>query len=88
MRFLVNENFPLESVHNLQEPGHDAGAIIEDSPSAEDRDVLTRAAREQRIILTLAAAFLDKEVQPVARAGLDRSELVESELMHMGGKHA
>lgn len=52
MRFLANENFPLESVHRLREAGHDVGAIIEDSPGAKDREVLARATNENRIVLT------------------------------------
>ncbi len=55
MRFLANENFPLKSVHRLQEAGHDVVAIIEDSPGAKDWEILARATNEQRIVLTLAA---------------------------------
>lgn len=52
MRFLVNENFPLSSVKRLREAGFDVAAIVEDSPGAKDREILARAAREDRIILT------------------------------------
>jgi predicted nuclease of predicted toxin-antitoxin system len=52
MRFLANENFPLESVRSLRAAGHDVAAVIEDSPGAKDHEVLARAAREERIILT------------------------------------
>lgn len=52
MRFLADEDFPLKSVHCLREKGHDVAAIIEDSPSAKDREVLARAANEHRIVLT------------------------------------
>ncbi len=52
MRFLANENFPLESVRSLRAAGHDVAAVIEDSPGAKDHEVLARAAREECIILT------------------------------------
>lgn len=32
--------------------GHDVVAIIQDSPGAKDRELLSRAAREHRILLT------------------------------------
>lgn len=34
MLFLANENFPLKSVHRLQEANHDVRAVIIDSPGA------------------------------------------------------
>lgn len=52
MRFLANENFPLASVRRLRELGYDIVAVIEDSPGIEDPQVLARAAREARIVLT------------------------------------
>lgn len=52
MRFLANENFPLASVSCLREAGHDVAAVIKDSPGAKDAEVLARAAREERIVLT------------------------------------
>lgn len=52
MQFLANENFPLTSVRRLRESGYDVVYIREDSPGVEDEVVLTRAAREDRIILT------------------------------------
>lgn len=52
MRFLANENFPLVSVRNLRNIGLDITAIMEDSPGIQDTEVLARAVRENRIILT------------------------------------
>jgi predicted nuclease of predicted toxin-antitoxin system len=52
MQFLANENFPLASVRLLRAAGHDIVAIINDAPGIKDPEVLARAAREQRIILT------------------------------------
>lgn len=52
MRFLANENVPLVSVRLLRTSGHDVAAIAEDSPGAKDSEVLARANREQRIVLT------------------------------------
>ncbi|MCC5662655.1 DUF5615 family PIN-like protein [Nostoc sp. CHAB 5784] len=52
MRFLANENFPLPSVRLLRLAGYDVDSVTEDSPGIEDTEVLTRAANEQRVILT------------------------------------
>ncbi|MBE9093543.1 DUF5615 family PIN-like protein [Tychonema sp. LEGE 07203] len=51
MRFLVNENFPLQSVRLLRQADLEV-ASVEDSPGIEDSEVLARAADEQRVILT------------------------------------
>jgi predicted nuclease of predicted toxin-antitoxin system len=52
MRFLANENFPLASVNRLRQAGHDVVAVIEDTPGAKDIEILIRATREARIVLT------------------------------------
>jgi len=52
MDFLANENFPLASIKRLQDSYHDVASVIEDTPGAKDREVLTRAQQEKRIILT------------------------------------
>jgi predicted nuclease of predicted toxin-antitoxin system len=52
MRFLANENIPLTSVRHLREANYDTAAVIEDSPGATDREILVRAVREERIIVT------------------------------------
>ena len=51
-RFLANENIPLGSVHQLRAAGHDIIAASESFPGAGDTEVLSRARREDRIILT------------------------------------
>ncbi|MEZ4706533.1 MAG: DUF5615 family PIN-like protein [Caldilineaceae bacterium] len=52
MRFLANENFPLPSVRLLRGAGHDVVSITEESPGVADEQILRRALREERIILT------------------------------------
>ena len=52
MQFLANENFPLISVRLLRDAGYDIVSITEDSPGAKDIDILARAEREGRIVLT------------------------------------
>ncbi|GAB4581425.1 MAG: hypothetical protein Fur0022_41720 [Anaerolineales bacterium] len=52
MKFLANENFPVQSVQILRRAGIDISAIVEDSRSAKDSDILSRAHTESRIVLT------------------------------------
>lgn len=52
IRFLLNENVPLASICLLRQAGWDIAAIIEDSPGVSDTEVMARAHREQRIIVT------------------------------------
>ncbi len=52
MKFTANENFPLASVNCLRNSGYDVTAVIEETPGAEDKDILARANHEKRIILT------------------------------------
>jgi len=52
MDFVANENFPLFSVRLLRNAGHNVASIIEETPGATDSDILKRAQREKRIILT------------------------------------
>ncbi|GAK57316.1 hypothetical protein U27_04281 [Candidatus Vecturithrix granuli] len=52
MRCLANENFPLKSVFLLRTADHDVTSITEDSPGIKDQEVLERAVREQRFVLT------------------------------------
>src|SRR5438128_2148567 len=66
MRFLANENFPGEAVSALRAHGHDVAWVLADSPGVSDRDVLARAVREERVLLTF-----DKDFGELAwRAGL------------------
>lgn len=57
MRFLADENFPLPSVSWLRQVGYDVAAVILDSPGTADRDILTRAIDEDRIVLTFDRDF-------------------------------
>lgn len=57
MRFLANENFPLQSVKRLRAAGLGVAAVVEDSPGASDRQVLSRAEIEGRIILTFDSDY-------------------------------
>jgi predicted nuclease of predicted toxin-antitoxin system len=57
IRFLADENFPLPSVRRLRNEGYDVASIAEDSPGITDREVLARADREQRVVLTFDRDF-------------------------------
>ena len=57
MRFLADENFPLPSVELLSGNGHDVVAVARQSPGASDEEILGRAAREGRILLTFDRDF-------------------------------
>jgi predicted nuclease of predicted toxin-antitoxin system len=57
MKFLANENFPIPSIRLLRQANYDVASISEDSPGIEDTEVLTRAANEQRIILTFDSDY-------------------------------
>ncbi len=52
MRFLANENMPAASIHRLRSASYEVASIIEDSPGATDRVILSRAHAEHRVILT------------------------------------
>ena len=66
MRILADENFPKEAVEALRARGHDVGWVREDSPGAADEEVIERASREGRLLITF-----DKDFGYLAfRAGL------------------
>jgi len=50
MKFLANENFPLDAVEAVRKIGHDLAWIRRDAPGSKDRDILKRAVSEQRIL--------------------------------------
>ena len=52
MKFLANENFPLESVHLLHEFGYDISAVSWNRAGITDEAVIELANAEQRIIIT------------------------------------
>ena len=57
MRFLANENVPLDAVEALRQQGHDVLWIRTDSPGISDPEVLKRAQSEDRILLTFDKDF-------------------------------
>jgi predicted nuclease of predicted toxin-antitoxin system len=57
MRILANENIPGETVVALRERGHDVLWIRAVAPGTSDRDVLARAADEDRLLLTFDKDF-------------------------------
>jgi len=66
VRFLANENFPGDAVKALRAAGHDLAWVRTDAPGSTDPDVLARAVRENRVLLTF-----DKDFGELAwRAGL------------------
>ncbi len=52
MRFLADESCDFAVVRALRKAGHDVVAVAEISPRAEDSDVVKRALKEKRVLLT------------------------------------
>ena len=52
MKFLANENIPLDSVHVLRRAGHHVVSISEEHAGMKDIDVLKMAVKDRSIILT------------------------------------
>ena len=66
MRFLADENIPGAAVAEIEAAGHDIVWVRTVAPGRRDEDVLARAVREERVILTF-----DKDFGELAgRAGL------------------
>lgn len=57
IRFLANENFPIDAVKVLRQTGYDVLWIRMESPGLSDQDVLRCAIAEQRILLTFDKDF-------------------------------
>ncbi len=57
MRLLADENIPGEAVDALRAAGHDVVWVRTDAPGSTDQDVLGRAQREDRIVLTFDKDF-------------------------------
>jgi predicted nuclease of predicted toxin-antitoxin system len=69
MRLLANENFPASAVDALRARGHDVAWVRTDAPGSSDRQVLARAAAEDRLLITF-----DKDFGELAfRVGLPAS---------------
>ena len=47
MKFLVNENVPMLSIHRLRDRGLDVCSVLQDSPGATDEAIL-RALPQRR----------------------------------------
>jgi len=52
MRLCANENLPEDCVIKLRGDGHDVLWIREAAPGSADIDVLARAYREERLLIT------------------------------------
>ena len=52
MKFLANENFPLDSTDYLKSKGIDIKAVGVHFPGISDKEVIDLAEKEQRTILT------------------------------------
>jgi len=57
MRLLADENFPYDAVMALRENGHDVAWIRTESPGSRDEDILARAKRESRVLVTFDKDF-------------------------------
>jgi predicted nuclease of predicted toxin-antitoxin system len=57
MRILANENFPGKAVEALRKQGHDVAWVRTDAPGNNDTQVLERAQREGRIVITFEKDF-------------------------------
>jgi len=69
MRLLANENFPGDAIAALQQRGHDVVWVRTDTPGSSDIEILARAQRENRIVVTF-----DKDFGELAfRSGLPAS---------------
>ena len=56
-RLLLDENIGKKVALRLRKADWDVASILEESPGAEDSDVLKRARKEKRIIVTLDQDF-------------------------------
>ena len=57
MRILANENVPGETVAALRQRNHDIVWARTDAPGSSDRELLERAAAEERLLITLDKDF-------------------------------
>lgn len=57
MRFLADENVPLASVRILRLGGHDILYASETMPGAPDASLISRAQRDNRVIITFDRDF-------------------------------
>src|SRR5438445_603289 len=57
MRILANENFPGEAIEALRSRGHDVAWVRTDAPGSSDEEVIARATREGRLLITFDKDF-------------------------------
>ncbi|MGI9105738.1 MAG: DUF5615 family PIN-like protein [Pyrinomonadaceae bacterium] len=57
MRILADENFPGDAVAALRDQGHDVLWVRADAPGITDREVLSLAQAEGRIVITFDKDF-------------------------------
>jgi predicted nuclease of predicted toxin-antitoxin system len=57
MQLLANENFPADAVIALRQNANDVAWVREDSPGSSDLQVLERAQREERVLITFDKDF-------------------------------
>jgi len=69
MKFLANENFPLNSTKYLRDNGHDVLAIGTDFMGITDREIIDLSNKDSRTILTFDAdyvsLFLNMDLSPL-----------------------
>ena len=72
MQFLANENFPLDAEVEARRLGDDVAWIRTEAPGNKDRDILSRAVTERRVLLTFDKDFGDLAFQfgPPAHCGI------------------
>lgn len=56
-KFLLDENIGKRVAEALRKKGFSLASILEDSPGSTDREVLERAVKEKRILVTLDRDF-------------------------------
>jgi len=71
-RLIADENVPGAAVVALREHGHDVVWVHEDAPGSSDHDVLGRAQREGRVVVTFDKDFgeLAFRLEAAATAGV------------------
>lgn len=59
MKFIVDESTGTTVARYLRDAGHDVVIVVESMPQASDRDILLKAASENRIVITNNKDFGD-----------------------------
>ncbi|MDD2754558.1 MAG: DUF5615 family PIN-like protein [Methanothrix sp.] len=77
MRFVADENVPLQAVASLRKNGHEILSICESLPQTADEDILGIAEKDRRIVLTL-----DKDYGLVTLSQVKSPEMGTIEEVH------